>query len=267
MRFVTQHTRLRLAVLALTLSSLLPGCAGPNKGVRISQPPKPPTFEYRVQSGDTLYSIAWRHEMNYVELARMNNIAHPYTIYPNQVLEVTRALVSAHTETAPETAPEPETAQQPIPEVQKPVMEPAPVPTSPTPVPVTPPVAPQPAPRMAASGWSWPTSGEMSKTFGPDNKGINFKLGRGSEIHAAGNGRVVYASTGIGGYRSLVIIRHSERYLSAYSLDQGMLVEENQLVRSGEVIARVADDSGKDLHFEVRDRGQPIDPLKVLDAE
>ena len=77
---------------------------------------------------------------------------------------------------------------------------------------------------------------------------------------------MVYAGSGLGGYRSLIIIRHNERYLSAYSLDQGVLVAEGQKVSSGDVIARVAGNVGRDMHFEVRIEGKPIDPMQVLRA-
>lgn len=236
----------------LASACLLFGCGGTNKGTKVIEAPRPATYEYRVKSGDTLFSIAYRHEMNYLELARLNEIAHPYIIYPEQTLKVTRAEVdsagsgaskrpansTSSTVAANEAAAAKSKTQQP------------PRPASP-----------------AAAGWAWPSKDRVSETFGPNNKGVNFKLGNGSEVYAAGAGTVVYSGTGIGGYRNLVIIRHNERYLSAYSLDQDVMVKESQPVRSGEVIARIAGEASRDLHFEVRDRGKPVDPMKVLQSK
>ena len=254
----------------LASACLLLGCESANRGAKVIDPPRPSTYEYRVKSGDTLYSIAWRHEMNYVELARMNNIAHPYTIYPNQILKVSRAQVVAHTgstrsqdssrsATVPSTpAPSENRASTSSKQGASPSAKKAP--TNPTPV------TTRQSTGGAASNWAWPSSDKVSKRFGPNNKGMNFELDNGSEVHAARGGTVVYASTGIGGYRNLVIIRHNERYLSAYSLDQGVLVTEGQSVGSGDIIARIAGEPGRDLHFEVRDHGEPVDPMKVLKA-
>lgn len=256
--------RVATVIILFTGVCLLLGCAGSNRGAKVVDPPRPPVYEYRVKSGDTLYSIAWRHEMNFVELARMNNIAHPYTIYPNQILKVSRAQVIAHTVSTrsqesnrsatirptpvqPEKKPATERDQAKQPSGKKGATTSAPV-----------------TKRSAAGGWAWPSTAKVSKTFGPNNKGVNFALGSGSEVHAARSGTVVYASTGIGGYRNLVIIRHDDRYLSAYSLDQGVLVTEGQSVGSGDIIARIEGEPGRDLHFEVRDRGEPVDPMKVL---
>lgn len=257
-------------IVLLSGMCLLLGCESSNRGAKVIDPPPAPSYEYRVKSGDTLYSIAWRHEMNYVELARMNNIAHPYTIYPDQILKVSRAQVAAHTVStgsqdsnegttlgATPVIPEEKAVTSSAKAAQPPVKKGAATPA---------PVTNRQTTGGAASGWAWPSTAKVSKTFGPNNKGVNFALGKGSEVHAARSGTVVYASTGIGGYRNLVIIRHDERYLSAYSLDQGVLVKEGQSVGSGDTIARIAGEPGRDLHFEVRDRGEPVDPMKVLKA-
>lgn len=258
--------KLLLHLLMSAMACMILGCTVSNKGARVIEGPRPQSYEYRVKAGDTLYSIAWRHEMNHMELARINNIAHPYTIYPDQKLKVSNPPLVSETPrevsqpkrqastpvVTPVTVPEPTTtAQQQSARAAKENGDRA-APTA------------RPARRSAIAGWTWPSSENVSKSFGPNNKGVNFKLKAGSEIRAAGNGTVVYAGGGLGGYRSLVIIRHNEQYLSAYSIDQGVLVGEGQQVRSGEVIARVAGTPGRDMHFEVRVAGKPIDPMRVL---
>ena len=80
------------------------------------------------------------------------------------------------------------------------------------------------------------------------------------------DGTVVYAGTGIVGMGELVIVKHSEIYLSAYAHNERLLVGEGERVRAGQKIATKGS-SGTDsvkLHFEIRREGKPIDPQKLL---
>ena len=228
----------------------LAACAGTNRGVKVVDPSPSQKYEYRVKSGDTMYSIAWRHEMHFVELARINNIPHPYTIYPGQTLKVTRPEA---VRTAPAKRPQQTVARE---------KKPSPPAAKKAPAPATRP--PTTSTRRATAGWHWPSNGKISKGFGRNNKGVDFTLQAGSEVRAAGKGTVIYSGSGLGGYSRLIIIRHDDRYMSAYSLDLGVLVKEGQSVRLGEVIARTTGEPSRDLHFEVRDKGTPIDPMRVL---
>ena len=229
----------------------LAACAGGNRGVKVIDPSPSQKYEYRVKSGDTLYSIAWRHEMHFVELARINNIPHPYTIYPGQTLKVIRPEV---VRTAPAKRPRQTVVRE------KKSSPPATKKASAT----RPPTTTTTSTRRATAGWHWPSDSKISKGFGRDNKGVDFALQAGSEVRAAGKGTVIYSGSGLGGYSRLIIIRHDDRYMSAYSLDLGVLVEEGQTVRLGEVIARTTGEPARDLHFEVRDKGTPINPMQVL---
>jgi len=236
-----------LAGIVLALAA----CAGGNRGVKVIDPSPSQKYDYRVKSGDTLYSIAWRHEMHFVELARINNIPHPYTIYPGQTLKVIQPEV---VRTAPAKRPQQTVAREK--KSSSPATKKAPASATPRP--------PTTSARRATAGWHWPSNGKISKGFGRDNKGVDFALNAGSEVRAAGKGTVIYSGSGLGGYSRLIIIRHDDRYMSAYSLDFGVLVEEGQTVRLGEVIARTTAEPARDLHFEVRDKGTPIDPMRVL---
>ena len=85
-------------------------------------------------------------------------------------------------------------------------------------------------------------------------------------MKAVAAGKVVYAGTGVTGYGSLLIIKHNETYLSAYGHNERLLVSENMNIQAGQQIATMGS-SGTDtvkLHFELRRRGQPIDPLTLL---
>ncbi|MDF3029986.1 MAG: peptigoglycan-binding protein LysM [Moraxellaceae bacterium] len=79
---------------------------------------------------------------------------------------------------------------------------------------------------------------------------------------------VVYAGSGLVGYGRLLIIRHDENYISAYAHNDRFLVSEGERVKLGQVIAEMGA-SGADrdkLHFEIRERGKPVDPLRFLPA-
>lgn len=258
---------------------------------------------YTVRSQDTLYSIAWRYDLVWQDLASWNNIAEPYTIYPGQQLRMnppaghttTVATAPRRSETTTPAAPRPGTAPvtattpsatqpaqrppvQPSPPIPAPqAATPAPVASSPPPSTSQPPVSvrPSPPPRSAATAtvggitWQWPSDGQVIRTFaaqGTGKKGIAIEGTRGQPVRAASAGRVVYSGSGLVGYGKLIIIKHSDRYLSAYAHNDVLLVNEGADVVAGQHIASLGD-SGTDrvmLHFEIRRDGQPVDPLQHL---
>ena len=98
------------------------------------------------------------------------------------------------------------------------------------------------------------------------HKGIDLAGRLGDPVLAANNGTVVYAGSGIRGYGNLLIVKHSDNYLSAYAHNRRLLVDEGATVRAGQRIAEIGD-SGTDaakLHFEVRLNGKPVDPMLTL---
>jgi lipoprotein NlpD len=98
------------------------------------------------------------------------------------------------------------------------------------------------------------------------HKGIDISGSRGDPVLATAGGTVVYAGSGIAGYGLMLIVRHNDEYLSAYGHNDALLVEEGAVVRAGQRIAQRGS-SGTDsvkLHFEIRRRGRPVDPLGLL---
>ena len=88
----------------------------------------------------------------------------------------------------------------------------------------------------------------------------------GQPVVAAAAGKVVYAGSGLVGYGRLVIIKHARQFLSAYAHNRKLLVKEDDRVRRGQIIAQMGSTgtSRPSLHFEIRQRGKPIDPLPLL---
>jgi lipoprotein NlpD len=126
---------------------------------------------------------------------------------------------------------------------------------------------PQPAPAPASAGiggWRWPSGGAIEKGFGNGNKGIDFRLDPGKPVIAAGGGEVVYAGNGLGGFRNLVIVKHDQRFLSAYSLNWPIAVKEGQRLEPGSTIAAAGGSGSGTLRFEIRRDGQPVDPASII---
>lgn len=259
---------------SLLLGALLSGCASkPPGGVQVvdrnghttsqvAQRQPASSGQYVVQRGDTLYSIAFRFGWDWKTLAARNGIPAPYLIRTGQIIRFGGSPGVAQ-------------ARGPVP-----VARPAPVVSASAPKPVRPsqsqaPVKPAPAvtpitstPRSAA-GWGWPSKGAVIGRFssnGSLNKGIDIAGELGEPVLAASDGSVVYAGSGLRGYGELVIIKHSDTYVSAYGHNRRLLVREGQQVKVGQSIAEMGS-TGTDrvkLHFEIRRQGKPVDPLQYL---
>jgi lipoprotein NlpD len=200
-----------------------------------STPERPQT--YTVKRGDTLYTIAWRHKMDWQDLARWNGIRRDYVIHPGQVLKLYPSRASsASTRPAPASP-----ARQ----------------TVPARAPIAPPVQ-----------WQWPVSGGSATLTSRPNggQGLTVSGHLGEDIRAAAAGRVVYTGSGLLGYGQLVILKHNETYLSAYGHTQSVAVREGDPVVSGQRIATMgAGPNGVAmLYFEIRINGTPGNPLSFL---
>ena len=226
----------------LILVALVSGCVNTGK-VPVRDVGRYETGEFhRVQRGDTLYSIAWRYNLDYKTLATVNNIKAPYTIYVDQKIMLRG-----------------QTQEENLKSEKKEVVK-----KSPRVVPKKKKVTNQ-----GELVWRWPIRGEVIKPFSLKkniNKGIDIKGKAGQRVSAAADGMVVYAGGNLRGYGKLVIIKHNESFLSAYGNNQEILVREGEQVKGGQMVAKVGTTAGKVemLHFEVRLNGRPEDPLKYL---
>jgi lipoprotein NlpD len=219
------------------------------------------TGEYTVRSGDTLYSIAFRNQLDYHDLARWNGIGAGYRIMPGQVL---RLKPGAGAPGAKPAAPR----QSETVVAASPAVPPAAPATPQATVPAVP-VAPASEPAIEGGfEWLWPTTGTIVKTYAPQNgfKGLDFGGNLGQPVFAAAPGRVVYSGNALKGYGELIIIKHNETYLSAYSYNRRRNVSEGDVVTAGQPIGELGlgPESKPFLHFEIRERGQPVDPMRFL---
>lgn len=255
---------------------------------------------HTVQKGETLYGIAFANNVDFQDIAAWNNLESVDVIRVGQVLRLTPPDVAEaaskgveiqalETESLPQATPLQETplvrepqavllpysqanwaqANAPVPvrTPSAPVVAQAP-PVAPPAAPVTPPAVTNPPPLASTpEGWLWPAKGALKGRFGEaGGKGIDIVGERNTPVIAVAPGRVVYSGSGLRGYGRLLIIKHPGEFLSAYAHNQDMLVKEGDNVSAGQKIALMGDSDADrvKLHFEIRQYGRPIDPLKYL---
>ncbi|MBY6018059.1 peptidoglycan DD-metalloendopeptidase family protein [Ferrimonas balearica] len=283
----------------VSLALLLAGCS-------LQQPPAPvetlysgqtyrerprgslQSQNYTVKAGDTLYSIAWAADQDFRTLAQRNGLRSPYVIHPGQTLKLSGSATRTHnssTATPPRPAPaKPRPAAASTGQVAKTSTEnrenksvdPAPQPsyagsttlqTSNTTGSVT--ASRDTALPDRVAQWRWPVKGKVIRRFSATeqgNKGLDIAAPTGTPVISAAEGRVVYAGSALRGYGQLIIIKHSDEYLSAYAHNSRILVKEKQRVSAGQKIAEVgsSDADRPMLHFEIRYKGKSVDPQRYL---
>jgi lipoprotein NlpD len=121
-------------------------------------------------------------------------------------------------------------------------------------------------------GWRWPTANAtILQTFSapdPGKRGLDIGGQTGDPVMATAAGRVVYSGSGLPRYGKLIIVKHSDVYLSAYAHNEELLVKDGDNVNAGQRIATMGSTgtSSVRLHFEIRENGKPVDPLRYLPA-
>ncbi|MDT7524844.1 peptidoglycan DD-metalloendopeptidase family protein [Pseudidiomarina sp. GXY010] len=222
---------------------------------------------YQVERGDTLYSIAFRANVDVRELAQLNNISEPYLIFPGQ-----RLRLKAVEKSSKSVAKTSQTGYRDTKLEQK-QSKPVTPKTAATPVASKPPAtvisSPSNEPFAKEVQWRWPATGKVIRDFSTaeaGNKGLDIGGDRGAPIYAAAAGKVVYAGNALKGYGQLIIVKHNDDYISAYAHNQTLLVQEQQWVKQGEVIAEMGDTDAAQvmLHFEIRFRGKSVNPRHYL---
>ena len=120
----------------------------------------------------------------------------------------------------------------------------------------------------------WPVRGKVittygSKTNGKSNDGINLAVPEGTPVKAAEDGVVAYSGNELKGYGNLVLVRHSNGYVTAYAHASELLVKRGDTIKRGQIIAK-SGQSGEvgspQLHFEIRKGSSPVDPLQFLNG-
>jgi murein DD-endopeptidase MepM/ murein hydrolase activator NlpD len=124
----------------------------------------------------------------------------------------------------------------------------------------------------ASPSFRWPVKGRVIAGYGPktngqQNDGINLAVPEGTPVKAAEDGVVAYAGSELKGYGNLVLVRHSNGYVTAYAHAKELMVKRGDTIKRGQVIAKSGQTGNVDtpqLHFEVRKGPSPLDPMPLL---
>ncbi len=236
---------------------------------------------YYVRSGDTLYAIAFAYDVDVRKVASWNGITSPYTIYPGQRLRLSAPSASSGdkgkssgVKISTVKAPRQTTTRTSKSSTKPTHTQTVPAKSGSTSIASS-------AKPSANSGktslantadpknWKWPTNGRVLRAYvagDPARNGLDIAGKEGQVILASSGGQVVYSGDGLIGYGELIIIKHSERMLSAYAHNKVRLVKEGERVSAGQKIAEMGRNPGNEqlLHFEIRVYGKPVNPLTYL---
>lgn len=201
---------------------------------------------YKVSSGDTLFSIAYKYGVSVPRLARINNLAPPYTINRDQILTLDGPTGSVNQNEVVSSS------NSSIKSVRKTKVRP----TNNSDV--------KEIAYTKNWQWQWPLQGTVTEKFNLERlqKGLKIKGQSNAKVSPAAPGNVVYAGSGLRGYGNLIIIKHSDVLLSAYANNEKVFVDVGQSVTQADTISTLGADGS--MYFEIRKDGNPVDPLKFL---
>jgi murein DD-endopeptidase MepM/ murein hydrolase activator NlpD len=253
------------------------------KAVAVAAPVAAPPSVHVVNRGDTLMSIAHRNHVPVADLAKANGIDANSKLKLGQKINVPGAKSAA----APAVAQPAQVASaQPgavaAPATKMAAVEPAKEKARLAQATTTPEAAAAvtetPVKTAEATGalptFRWPVRGRVvtgygAKTNGKSNDGINVAVPEGTPVKAAEDGVVAYSGNELKGYGNLILVRHSNGYVTAYAHASELLVKRGETIKRGQIIAK-SGQSGEvgspQLHFEIRKGSSPVDPLQFLNG-
>jgi lipoprotein NlpD len=248
----------------IVVSANFVGCASAPtvKPVRVSYFNGSVPPYYTVKSGDSLSKIAMRYQLDYHDIARLNQIGGDYLIQVGQRLRLTSSGASTSAQPIAMTPVQPLSV--------KPLVSSPSIPQSSLTASTNPVSAPLSSQANAAYGntWRWPTDNMILQDFEPRKqiKGIRFSGQAGDPVRAAADGTVIYAGNGLPEYGNLILIQHASGYITAYAHNQKLLVQEKARVTGGQDIAEMGSTGTNQvmLEFQVRLNGKPMNPRLVL---
>lgn len=290
---------MRKEIFVWLFSLLVVSCSNnPASVTDRSQPPSIRIKSHQVDVGETLYSIAWRYDLNVVDLANANSLYEPYIINPGQELTLLVSLKKYSGTPNPKKRYKVRAGDTLFSIATKhglDVKTLANINNLDSPYIITPnqilaldeknvtitqtreqltstardqrtnPVT-RPKSVVYAKNWQWkwPVKAEVLEPFNPKNlqKGISLKASSNAKVNPAAPGNVVYAGEGLRGYGKLIIIKHSDMLLSAYANNEKLLVRVGQSVDQADVISSLGVDGT--MYFEIRKDGNPVNPINYL---
>jgi len=227
---------------------------------------------HMVEAGNTLYSIAKSYGLEVSAVAEANNIEAPYALSIGQELVIPSTASGATASLSPRPAPATE-AQEPAGRAINPVYEAEQIAEADTASEQT--EASYSLPKSSEkSRFDWPLQGRVIMSYGMSddgrrNDGINIAAPVGTPIRSVDDGEVVYRGSELEGYGNLLLVKHTDGWVSAYAHTDAILVSKGDKIRKGQIIAKVGTTGSVDqpqLHFELRHELKPTDPISALDG-
>lgn len=255
-----------------------PAAAPPSAAIASAPATRPSTRSHTVANGDTLMKLSRHYNVSLSSLARANNLTTTAMLSPGMRLSIP---AGAHVAAAPAPAPaKVAEAPKPAPVEKQQVasIEPAQKANLASSSPANDPPAAEPVTKAdttaALPSFRWPVRGRIitaygAKTNGKQNDGINVAVPEGTPIKAAEDGVVAYAGNELKGYGNLVLIRHANGYVSAYSHASELSVKRGDAIKRGQVVGKAGqtgDVTSPQLHFEIRKGSTPVDPMQFLNG-
>jgi murein DD-endopeptidase MepM/ murein hydrolase activator NlpD len=201
-----------------------------------------PSFKYHnVESGDNLYSISRLYDMKIGNLIKLNNLKEPYNIKVGDKIRISE---TASIKQRIKTPKQNRVRKITIPTISN-----------------------------EKKGFIWPVKSSIviskfgQKSGGLYNDGINIKSNSNDDVVAVKGGRVAYVGNELRGYGNLIIIKHSNRWISAYAHLDSVLVKRGQKIDQGTKIATIGTTgnvSEKQLYFSLRYKKEAVNPEKYL---
>jgi murein DD-endopeptidase MepM/ murein hydrolase activator NlpD len=231
-------------------------------------------YTHAVEPGESLYVIARRYDVSTDAVVDANNLGSPDRIFVGQEL-----LIPGRPDLLANRARAAETAAAAAPQEETDDISTGSLSTSVTPA--TPQAAPEPVTETAAieqpaaaqpaisnaDKFRWPVSGRVIVDFASTQTGINIEVPEGAAIRAAENGQVIYAGDDVEGYGNMVLIRHSNGFVSAYAHLKEINVVRGETVTRGDTIGSAGMTGSVNrpqLHFELRKGATPVDPVPLM---
>lgn len=247
-------------ILTLLLIILIIGCTNvkeqPDTSAVVveetaSSEEMPKTIEHTIKQGENLSMIARQYGISRSDIIAWNNIENPDYIRAGDVV-----IIKLGEQEVVDISEEPIEPPSEVEEITETVVE----------EPALEVIAER---EVAGITWRWPHEGKVITYFevgDPHKKGINIKGTRGDAIVSAADGQVVYVGDIMPNLGNLIVIKHSDTYVSVYAHNDKLLVKENETVTMGQHIADMGDSDASQvmLHFEIRKEGISVDPLDYL---
>ncbi|MBE8182723.1 MAG: M23 family metallopeptidase [Candidatus Portiera sp.] len=233
--------------------------------------------KYLVQQGDSIFSIARAYELDYKEIAATNKLGKNFIIYPGQELVLqkgkeqpnlknnSKKKIKKNKQTKTTSRKSKTSKKKPVKKTASTSATKAPSAAAPSGSKASIGFIDNTPPPLSNSGWIWPLRGKPNYDDVDERKGVHAFASTGSKVRAANNGKVIYVGSELKQYGKLILISHSNGYLSVYAENSEILVANDDEVKKGQTISVVGNayNNGR-IYFELRKGSVSINPVDII---